>query len=246
MKPRFGSGRGFESITALGWIPVPAPSFSMPSIVEGSMNQIQKIQIMIFDCDGVLFDSRQANVNFYNHIRDHFGLPPMAEEEVDFVHMHTADESVRYIFRGTPHTEAAQTYRKALDYTPFLKDMIMEPGLRRLLDFCKPRCRLAVVTNRSNTIDSVLKKYGLSSYFDMVVSSLDVRYPKPHPESLLKVLDRFQVAPGHAQYIGDSLVDARAAEGAGIPFIAYRNPGLDAQVHVNSMGEIEEMMRNGE
>ena len=66
---------------------------------------MNKISAVIFDCDGVMFDSRQANINYYNHILAHFGLPPMPDEEVSFVHMNTADESVRHIFRGTPYTE---------------------------------------------------------------------------------------------------------------------------------------------
>ncbi len=93
------------------------------------MNTSKRISAVIFDCDGVMFDSRQANINFYNHLLDQFGLPPMREESTSFVHMHTADASVRHIFRGTPYVEQAQAYRMQLDYGLFIKDMIMEPGI---------------------------------------------------------------------------------------------------------------------
>ena len=156
------------------------------------MNTSKRISVVIFDCDGVMFDSRQANINFYNHLLTHFGLPPMPEVSVSFVHMHTADESVRHIFRGTPYVEQAQAYRMQLDYGPFIKDMIMEPGLKGLLGLLKPRFGLAVATNRSNTIGAVLESNGLKDFFDIVVSSLDVKNPKPDPEPLLKILDFFQ------------------------------------------------------
>ena len=124
---------------------------------------------IIFDCDGVMFDSRQANINFYNHLLNHFGLPPMPEEQVPFVHTNTADASVRRIFNGTPFVDQAQAYRLEIDYGPFIKDMIMEEGLIALLNTLKPRYGLAVATNRSNTIGRVLETFGLATYFDIVV-----------------------------------------------------------------------------
>ncbi|MFH1481054.1 MAG: HAD hydrolase-like protein, partial [Pseudomonadota bacterium] len=176
------------------------------------MNASKKISAIIFDCDGVMFDSRQANIRFYNHLLNHFGLPPMTEEKWEFVHMHTADESVGYIFHGSPFLEEAQAYRMAVDYTPFIKDMVMEPGLKELLELLKPRFGLAVATNRSTTIGKVLEWNGLEKYFDMVVSSLDVTNPKPHPESLFKIFDFFRIHSDQAFYVGDSSVDYETAK----------------------------------
>jgi phosphoglycolate phosphatase len=199
---------------------------------------MNKISVIIFDCDGVMFDSRQANINFYNHLLQHFGLPPMSEDKVDFVHMHTADESVRLIFQDTPLVEKAQKYRVQIDYTPFLKDMVLEPGLKGLLEELRPRFGLAVATNRSNTIEKVLASYGLSEYFNLVVSSLDVKMPKPHPESLHKILKFFEVGPEEALYIGDSLVDNKTARAAGVPFMSYKNRGLEADYHSDRLMDI--------
>jgi HAD superfamily hydrolase (TIGR01509 family) len=209
---------------------------------EGFLD-MKKQRAVIFDCDGVMFDSRQANINFYNHLLGRFGLPEMTEEQIAFVHMHTADESVRHIFRGTPHEEAAQAYRMVLDYSPFIQDMIVEPDLKELLTLLKPDHGLAVATNRSNTIDRVLRWHGLKDYFDMVVSSLDVKSPKPHPESLHKILDFFSIPPEQAYYVGDSSVDAETAKAASVPFIAYKNRALNAAFYVEALMEIIEKIR---
>ena len=199
---------------------------------------MNKISVIIFDCDGVMFDSRQANINFYNHLLQHFGLPLMSEDMVTYVHMHTADKSVQHIFRDTPYMEMAQEYRMGMDYTPFLKDMILEPELKPLLEDLRPRFGLAVATNRSNTIGEVLKLYGLSNYFDIVVSSLDVKRPKPHPESLFKILKFFEVGPEKALYVGDSLVDNKTARAAGVPFMSYKNTDLEADYHSDRLMDI--------
>jgi phosphoglycolate phosphatase len=199
---------------------------------------VNSFAAVIFDCDGVMFDSRRSNTNFYNHLLSHFGLPLLRDEQVAYIHMATADESVRYIFRGTPFLEQALAYRFQMDYTPFIQDMVPEPGLRELLALLKPTCGLAVATNRSNTIGKVLESYGLADTFDIVVCSLDVTSPKPHPESLFKILDFFSIRPDQALYVGDSTVDAETAKAASVPFVAYKNRNLDAAFHVEQLLDI--------
>jgi HAD superfamily hydrolase (TIGR01509 family) len=110
--------------------------------------------------------------------------------------------------------------------------------LKDLLARLRPRHRLAVATNRSTTIGQVLELFGLKDFFDMVVSSLDVRRPKPHPESLLKILDFFHIPPDAAVYIGDSSIDAETARAARVPFIAYKNEALEAGYHARAMADI--------
>jgi len=205
---------------------------------------VNPFSAVIFDCDGVMFDSRQANINFYNHLLSHFGLPLLREEQVAYIHMATADESIRYVFKGTPYLEQALAYRLQMDYTPFIQDMVPEPGLQELLEKLKPKCGLAVATNRSNTIEKVLEVYGFAQYFDIVVSSLDVKKPKPHPESLFKILDFFSIRPDQALYVGDSPVDYETAKAASVPFVAYRNRDLDAAFHVDCLLDLSDIFKN--
>ncbi|TET92562.1 MAG: HAD family hydrolase [Desulfobacteraceae bacterium] len=196
------------------------------------------VSVIIFDCDGVMFDSRQANVNFYNHILFHFGLPTLTDKDVEFVHMHTVVESLNHIFRGTTYVAKAQEYRLKLDYIPFIKDMVIEPGLKEVLDVLKPDYGLAVATNRSNTIGKVLELNGLSHYFDIVVSSLDVENPKPHPESIFKILNFFRIEPQECFYVGDSEVDSTVCQASGIPLIAYKSKALQADYYIDNLLDI--------
>jgi len=206
------------------------------------MNLVNNISAVIFDCDGVMFDSRQANTNFYNHILSHFSLPPMNKKDAAFVHMHTAYESVKRIFRGTRYTDQAQEYRVKVDYAPFIKDMVIEPGLKKLLEDLKPGFGLAIATNRSNTIDNVLERNGIKEYFDIVVSSLDVKNPKPHPEPLFKILNFFDIRPDEAFYIGDSSIDYETARAADVHFISYRNRDLKTDYYIDYLADIEKFL----
>jgi phosphoglycolate phosphatase len=204
---------------------------------------MKKDHAVIFDCDGVMFDSRGANINYYNYLLSRFDLPPMTEEKVNFVHSYTAKDSVRHIFEGTPYLARAIDLAKQVDYTPFIHDMVIEPGLKDLLVELKPDFGLGVATNRGNSMPQVLEYNNLKEYFDIVVSSLDVKNPKPHPDGLLKILNFFSIPPGNLFYIGDSILDGQSARAAGVVFIAYKNQALDADHHVESMMEIPEVLK---
>jgi len=200
---------------------------------------MEKIESVIFDCDGVMFDSGGANRAYYNTILNHFGRPELTGEQFAYTHMHTADESMIRLFGEGEDLEAAQAFRRKMTYLPFIGLMRMEPDLLRLLGRLRPQYRTAISTNRSDTMQRVLADHRLEGYFDAVVTSLDVERPKPHPDSLFRALELIGTAPENAVYIGDSKVDEEAAHAAGVLLIAYRNPRLCATYHIASLGEVE-------
>jgi HAD superfamily hydrolase (TIGR01509 family) len=57
----------------------------------------------------------------------------------------------------------------------------------------------------------------------MVVTALDVTNPKPHPESVEKIIQKFNLNKEETFFIGDSEVDQQTAKSSGVRFIAYKN-----------------------
>jgi len=197
-----------------------------------------EIQLVIFDCDGVLFDSRPANRAFYNTILEHFNKPRLRDEDLTIVHMSTAEESVAYLFQDDPRRAEAQAFRRQIDYQQFIPLLTMEPHLENVLAAFYGRYHLAVATNRTNTIHTILDRFNLAGYFDLVVSSLDVSKPKPHPEAAFKILDHFSVKARNSLYVGDSIVDYTVARRAGMVFVAYKQPELKADYHIDDLEEL--------
>ncbi len=195
------------------------------------------LRLIAFDCDGVLFDSREANIAFYNAILARFGRPAMDPDAVDYVHSHTFRESLEYLFRGDDNLAEVLAFSRTLDYRPFIPMMVEAPYLREFLTFLRPRFFTALATNRTTTTHPVLRYHGLENQFDLVVSALDVTHPKPHPESFWRILKHFRVQPHEAIYIGDSRVDEEFARNAGVPLVAYRNPSLQAAYHLESFAQ---------
>lgn len=79
--------------------------------------------------------------------------------------------------------------------------------------------RLGLVTSKNREeLDHDLGRLDLFKWFDAAVCSSDTRYPKPHPEPLLKAIDDLRADPRSALYVGDSPYDEQCAAGAGVPF----------------------------
>jgi phosphoglycolate phosphatase-like HAD superfamily hydrolase len=108
----------------------------------------------------------------------------------------------------------------------------------------RPGCYTALATNRTTTTRAVLAFHGLTDDFDLVVSAQDVSRPKPDPESFVQILEHFRLSPLEAIYIGDSRVDEQFAANAGVPFVAYRNPGLTANYYLDSFAAGPDLMRS--
>lgn len=200
------------------------------------------IDVVAFDCDGVMFDSSQANRAYYNHVLEYAGLPTMTEEQFAFAHMHTVDETLAYLIQDADLLSAAHQYRKKMSYLSFIRYMVVEPTLKALLAKLTPGFKKAIATNRTDTMDRVLTEHGLHGQFDIVVTASDVRFPKPHPEQLTVILNYFGIRPEGMVYIGDSLLDAQAAQAAAVPFIAYRNANLPAVAHIESLHQVEALL----
>jgi phosphoglycolate phosphatase len=195
------------------------------------------LKVIAFDCDGVMFDTRKANREYYNQLLAHFERPPMTDDQMDFVHINTVEKSVAHLFDPSEFT-AVNRYRKEMGYLRFIKFMEIEPDLKALLTGLRQDYRTAVATNRTDTMDRVLEAFGLTDQFDLVVTALDVPNPKPAPDCLDKVARAFQAAPSEVMYIGDSILDQQAARAAGTQFVAFDNHNLEADRHIRSFKEL--------
>ena len=193
------------------------------------------LRCVIYDCDGVLFDSLESNRQLYNDFCLHFGRPPLTEEELRFVHTHTVFEALHAILGHDPHQEkAALDFWKRVDILPYLDLLKMEPYLLETLAFLKDRGIIrAICTSRSTTMKPIMEKFHLGPYFEMVVTALDVRNPKPHREAIDKIVEAFRLDRGKTILVGDSLNDQQTAQSAGILFAAYKNKGIDGDFFID-------------
>jgi phosphoglycolate phosphatase len=189
--------------------------------VEGGVNPLPSL---IFDLDGTLIDSVPDLMAAVNRMLAAEGQRPMERAEVQSYVGDGAPVLVRRVMtaRGLPEERHAElTERLVTDYTARSSDLTrVYPNVPEALTSLRQRGhRLGLCTNKPGGATCVvLEALGLAGFFDTVIAGDSLPEKKPHPAPLQAAVAA--LGPP-ALYIGDSEVDARTAEAAGLPFLLY-------------------------
>jgi len=199
---------------------------------------------ILFDCDGVLFESRDANLAFYNRILEQFGEPGIVPEESEKAHLcHTAaSPEVFEALLGPERADQARAYASTVNFRQFIPFMKPAPGIYDALHQLSARLPLGVATNRGNSMQEILDHFAMGRFFSVVVTSRDVLRPKPHPDMLFLAAERMEIDPENLLFVGDSELDEAAAATAGVRFVGY-GAGAPGETVVRSHGELLDWIR---
>jgi HAD superfamily hydrolase (TIGR01509 family) len=209
----------------------------------------KQVKCVIYDCDGVLFDSIEANRRLYNHICGAMGRALLTDEELQYCHTHTVFESLHYLFSDDDAAEkkALAFLKNQVDLKQFVEHLIMEPHVLQVLETLRQKKIVtAISTNRTTSMKHVMERFGLWAYFDMVVTALDVERPKPDKESVERILTAFGLASEEVLFVGDSEVDKQAAEASGVRFVAYKTRHLSDDAFINDHRALLNLLSNGD
>ncbi|HIJ95106.1 MAG TPA: HAD family hydrolase [Desulfuromonadales bacterium] len=191
------------------------------------MNKLKcRYKVVIYDCDGVILDSIESNYVFYNRVMEYLGRPAVDRTDLEaqrVLHTYSFHNVMEYFFADDARREDAFRFAKTIHYRDLMPYMSMEDGFVDALDQLRGHTSLAICTNRATSMDMIIEDFGLTGYFEYVMTAAQVVNPKPHPEPLLKVLEHFGIAAHEALFIGDGEVDMQAAKSAGVPFISYKS-----------------------
>jgi len=108
----------------------------------------------------------------------------------------------------------------------------LRPRAEDFLFFLKSSgIQIGLVSNAGvKALEEAIKKLGLSSFFNIVVSRNDVQHLKPDSEGVRLALNRLEVPEEKALFVGDSMDDIQAAKEAGLRVIILlggEDPGPD-------------------
>jgi len=187
---------------------------------------------LVFDIDGVIFDSRKANTSYYNMIRKAVGLPPMNAEDEDYCSMASARQSYERII-PVELREKALKAQHGCNYMEFVVPQLsLENGLLETLVWLQDwNIRLGISTNRANGVRELLRYFGIGNFFESVKTAASCA-PKPSPQGLVEIAEEWGVPSASIAFLGDSITDCHAASAAGVPFWSFKNTRLEATLHV--------------
>ena len=205
---------------------------------------LRDIKCVVFDCDGVLIDSYEANMVYYGMIKEKLGLPPLTDDEKSFVHANTHKHAIEYISPEGRFDDAWEVVRD-VDSTSLMHYLKRSDGVREFLWWLRDAgFMLAVNTSRTDTMDAILQYMDLEGFFFPVITSTKVAKPKPHPEGMFMIMNALGVEAREIAYIGDTYVDESTAKNSGVRFWAYGDQTLDAEVHINDFWTIKAAMQH--
>ena len=200
------------------------------------------VRLVVLDCDGVLFDSRGANVAFYNAVFERMGMPPMDAQLEHYCHFSSSRQLLERAFSDdTERLEQAIGIARGIDYSPFYRHMRPVDGLRATLTSLGRGRELAMATNRTRTGQRVVEVFELGEHIRFVSTVAPDVPPKPAPNMLLRCLAHFEVPADEAVYVGDADSDRVAAEAAGMGFVGVGDEPQSA-LRVERFAELAEII----
>ena len=179
------------------------------------------VDLLIFDLDGTLVDSRQDLASSVNHALGRLGLPPLSVETVaGFI-----GDGVQLLLtraleaaRGASDEPAVEAGVEAFreHYANHLLDATRPyPGVREALQ-ALGRKPMAVATNKPRAYSvAILEGLGLSPDFRLVVGGDSTPHKKPHPAQAEAILAALGFSASVALVVGDSPHDMAMARAVG-------------------------------
>jgi len=184
---------------------------------------VPKIELVIFDCDGVLVDSEPLSAKAHNNVYANHGAKIGPGVFESCIGMKQADILDR-IENLTGFRLPAESVPEIWHETRRLMDEFLQPT-QGILDFLQTLDRARCVASSSSLerIHRSLKMTGLAPYFQetSVFSSSMVKRGKPEPDLFLFAAEKCNVSPENCVVIEDSQYGVRGAIAAGMQVVGF-------------------------
>jgi phosphoglycolate phosphatase len=180
------------------------------------------MDLLIFDLDGTLIDSKRDLANSVNATRIHMGREAIDDEIVSSWVGNGAPVLIRRAMgpeASEDDVERALAYFLAYYRDHMLDHTVLYPGVREGLDELRSAgVRMAVLTNKPVRFSqALLAGLGVGDHFFRVYGGNSFDQKKPHPIGIDTLRDETGIASERTLMIGDSAVDVLTARNAGVP-----------------------------
>lgn len=212
------------------------------------VSSLADIQLLVFDLDGTLIDSKLDLTRSVNAMLEYMQLAPLHEQVVGTYIGHgvrtlvqralgnqvkdgNVDEALAYFLQ---HYE-----RHLLDHT------VLYPGVREALAELTHR-QLAVLSNKNTRFSqTILEGLGVAAYFTLIFGGDSFPEKKPDPRGLRALMERTGATSGRTMMVGDSDTDIRTGRNAsawtcGVTYGIGRST-LDASMPDLMVGDLREL-----
>ena len=192
-------------------------------------NKKINVNAVLFDLDGTLIDSAPIYYQIIDIVFKRLGVPPVSRQILQDA-MDDGDFDWNYVLPASMKSRKEELIVEARgiieDIAPpmFRQQIKLIPGAA---ETCKKIAaqgmKIGLVTSTPTDYISVklipMRKAGVENLLQVIITADDVVNKKPHAEPLIKGSQKLQVAVEQCVYVGDTRVDIRAGNAAGMKTI---------------------------
>lgn len=213
------------------------------------------IRACVFDLDGTLIHSLPTVLDYANHTLRQLGFAPLTDEQGkvciryavpryyhEILCLAGADEATAEQLAG-PFREIEQA---AYHNAPTTGSVPYDGVVEMLRALQAAGIKTAVLSNKPETLVQCIADALLPGLLDLALGQIDGRRSKPHPGTMLSLMEKLEVEKDECLFVGDTNVDIKLAQNAGVSAVAaawgYMSlEGLEAlgpDVIINHPGEV--------
>ena len=179
------------------------------------------INAVIFDMDGVIFDTESLYLKHWCSIFSKYGYEMTKENYLLVMGRGRKVVKEKFLSIYGENLPIDNMYKeKDYELSKYIEEneVPIKEGTYELLEFLKVngyKVALATSAKRGRAMKH-LKDSRFENYFDVIITGEDIEKTKPNPEIFLKALERLNIEPKKAIVIEDSIAGIKAAKNAGI------------------------------
>ena len=180
--------------------------------------QIRQTELVIFDLDGTLIDSKKDLGVAINWALENTNIGTKTEAELDQLLAMGSMNGVKSLFSKNPSVYE-KVYRLFSEYYEenILVHTQLYEGIVELLEKLKPSFRIALMSNkREHFCHKILQGLEIHDYFHPILGGDSVETKKPDPLPLQRICKSLEIEASKTIMVGDSPADVNAGKAAGI------------------------------
>ena len=179
---------------------------------------MKQIDLLIFDLDGTLVDTRRDLANSVNFALNALKLPALQIEEVM---SYVGDGLKKLLDRSLPKDglenigEVIDIFREhyrehCLDFSGFYPDVV------NILNYFQDK-KMTVVSNKPEEFTRlILEGLRIADFFEIILGGDSLPLMKPDPGPILHILDKLNASNEKTAIVGDGTTDIEAGKAANI------------------------------
>lgn len=192
---------------------------------------------LLFDMDGVLVDSLDSWWKALNASLENFNKPTLSKKE--FIEKFWGRD-LRYNLKRLNLDPEIVGFCNNI-YDEHIGAVKIYPDTKKTLKKLDGYKKGLITNTPKGCAMQILKKTSLKDFFDVIMTSDDVKEGKPSPEIVVKACEALDVEPSNVLLIGDTDSDVKAGHQAGCRVIGIN---VEADYTVDSIGEVSKLIKS--